>query len=47
VSHVLAAAGHGGTNTNLIAEETMFWILAVASVGAALAMILVRRCTAR
>jgi len=43
VSHTLAAAGHGGTNTDLIAEETMFWILAVASVGAALAMILVRR----
>jgi NADH-quinone oxidoreductase subunit J len=43
VSHVLAAAGHGGTNTDFIAEETIFWILAVASVGAALAMILVRR----
>jgi NADH-quinone oxidoreductase subunit J len=43
VSHILAAAGHGGTNTDLIAEETIFWILAVASVGAALAMILVRR----
>jgi NADH-quinone oxidoreductase subunit J len=37
--HVLAA----GTNTDVIARETMFWILAVASVGAALAMILVRR----
>jgi NADH-quinone oxidoreductase subunit J len=43
VNHVLAAAGHGGTNIDLIAEETIFWILAVASVGAALAMILVRR----
>jgi NADH-quinone oxidoreductase subunit J len=43
VSHILAAAGHGGTNTDFIAEETIFWILAVASVGAALAMILVRR----
>ena len=43
MSHVLAAAGHGGTNTDFIAEETIFWILAVASVGAALAMILVRR----
>jgi NADH-quinone oxidoreductase subunit J len=43
VSHVLAAAGSGGTNTDFIAEETIFWILAVASVGAALAMILVRR----
>jgi NADH-quinone oxidoreductase subunit J len=37
--HVLAA----GTNTDVIARETLFWILAVASVGAALAMILVRR----
>src|SRR5713101_5294661 len=37
--HVLAA----GTNTDVIARETIFWILAVASVGAALAMILVRR----
>jgi NADH-quinone oxidoreductase subunit J len=43
VSHILAAAGHGGTNANSIAVETIFWILAVASVGAALAMILVRR----
>jgi len=43
VSHVLTAAGHGGTNIDFIAEETIFWILAVASVGAALAMILVRR----
>ena len=43
MSHVLAAAGHGGTNTDFIAEETIFWILAVASVGAAVAMILVRR----
>jgi NADH-quinone oxidoreductase subunit J len=43
VNHVLAAAGSGGTNTDFIAEETIFWILAVASVGAALAMILVRR----
>lgn len=37
--HVLAA----GTNTDVIARETLFWILAVASVGAALAMILIRR----
>jgi NADH-quinone oxidoreductase subunit J len=36
--HLLAA----GTNTDVIARETLFWILAVASVGAALAMILVR-----
>ena len=39
MTHVLAA----GTNADVIARETMFWILAVASVGAALAMILVRR----
>src|SRR6516164_9895485 len=40
MSQILAA---GGTNTDFVAEETIFWILAVASVGAALAMILVRR----
>ncbi len=39
MTHALAA----GTNTDVIARETLFWILAVASVGAALAMILVRR----
>ncbi len=39
MTHVLAS----GTNTDVIARETIFWILAVASVGAALAMILVRR----
>jgi len=39
VRGVLAA----GTNTDSIAVETIFWILAVVSVGAALAMILVRR----
>jgi NADH-quinone oxidoreductase subunit J len=38
MNHVLAA----GTNTDVIARETIFWILAIASVGAALAMILVR-----
>jgi NADH-quinone oxidoreductase subunit J len=43
VSHVLAAAGHGGTNTDFLAEETVFWILAILSTGAALGMILVRR----
>ncbi|MGH3421988.1 MAG: NADH-quinone oxidoreductase subunit J [Streptosporangiaceae bacterium] len=37
--HVLAA----GTNTDTVAVETAFWILAVISVAAALAMILVRR----
>jgi NADH-quinone oxidoreductase subunit J len=40
VTGVLAA---GGTNTDFVAVETVFWILAVASVSAALAMILVRR----
>jgi NADH-quinone oxidoreductase subunit J len=39
MTHVLAS----GTNTDVIARETLYWILAVASVGAALAMILVRR----
>jgi NADH-quinone oxidoreductase subunit J len=39
MTHVLAA----GTNSDVTARETLFWILAVASVGAALAMILVRR----
>jgi NADH-quinone oxidoreductase subunit J len=40
MTHVLATAG---TNTDSIARESVFWILAVASVAAALAMILVRR----
>jgi NADH-quinone oxidoreductase subunit J len=39
MKHVLAA----GTNTDVIARESIFWILAFASVGAALAMILVRQ----
>jgi NADH-quinone oxidoreductase subunit J len=39
MTHVLAA----GTNTDVTARETLFWILAVISVSAALAMILVRR----
>jgi NADH-quinone oxidoreductase subunit J len=38
-AHVLAA----GTNTDEVARETLFWILCFASIGAALAMILVRR----
>ena len=42
MNHVLAAAS-SGTNADSIAVETIFWILAVISVGAALAMILVRR----
>jgi NADH-quinone oxidoreductase subunit J len=40
--HVLAATSPG-TNTDVVARETLFWILAVIAVGAALAMILVRR----
>src|ERR1700730_9649790 len=39
MTHVLAA----GTNTDAIAVESVYWILAVLSVLAALAMILVRR----
>jgi NADH-quinone oxidoreductase subunit J len=39
MTHVLAA----GTNTDSVAVETVFWILAIASVAAALAMILVPR----
>src|SRR6202007_3276052 len=39
MTHVLAA----GTNTDSIAVESVFWILAVLAVAAALAMILVRR----
>src|SRR5262250_916151 len=40
--HVLAAAPPG-TNADSVATETIFWILAVLAVSAALAMILVRR----
>ena len=43
MSHVLAAAAPSGNNADSIATETIFWILAVLSVGAALAMILVRQ----
>jgi NADH-quinone oxidoreductase subunit J len=43
MNHVLAAATNPGTNTDSIARETIFWILAIASTGAALAMIIVRR----
>jgi NADH-quinone oxidoreductase subunit J len=38
-----ALAAASGTNADVIARETIFWILAVAAVGAALAMILVRQ----
>jgi NADH-quinone oxidoreductase subunit J len=37
--HALAA----GTNTDVVARESIFWILAVLAVAAALAMILIRR----
>jgi NADH-quinone oxidoreductase subunit J len=40
VAQSLAA---GGTNADVIARETLFWILAIMATGAALAMILVRR----
>jgi NADH-quinone oxidoreductase subunit J len=43
MTSVLAAAHNPGTNTDAIARETIFWILAIASTAAALAMILVRR----
>src|SRR5438105_8684739 len=43
MSHVPAATAPSGTNADSIATETVFWILAVISVGAALAMILVRQ----
>ena len=39
MTHALAASGN---NANSVAVETLFWILAVVSCGAALAMILVR-----
>jgi NADH-quinone oxidoreductase subunit J len=39
MTHVLAA----GTNTDVVARETLYWILAILSASAALAMILVRR----
>ena len=41
MSHVLAAAGHGGTADSR--GESVFWFLAIVSVAAALGMILVRK----
>jgi NADH-quinone oxidoreductase subunit J len=41
VTHYYAAAT--GTNADVLARETIFWILAILSTGAALGMILVRR----
>src|SRR5579864_9415737 len=43
MSHVLAAAAPSGTNADVIARETLYWILAVLATGAALGMIIVRR----
>src|SRR6476659_7827198 len=43
MSHVLAAAAPSGTNADSIATETVFWILAVISVGAALSKNQVRQ----
>ena len=40
MSHILLAVRH---ERHSIATETIFWVLAVLSVGAALAMILVRQ----
>ncbi|HEY6496452.1 MAG TPA: NADH-quinone oxidoreductase subunit J [Trebonia sp.] len=43
ILHVLANGGPGGTNLDPLYGKVMFWILAVLSVSAALAMILVRQ----
>jgi NADH-quinone oxidoreductase subunit J len=43
MTHVLAAGTNTGTNTDFVTIETVYWILAIGSVGAALGMILVRR----
>jgi NADH-quinone oxidoreductase subunit J len=43
VIHVLANGGSGGTNLDPLFDEALFWILAVLSVSAGLAMILVRQ----
>ncbi len=43
VTHLLANGGSGGTNLDPLFDEAAFWILAVLSVSAALAMILVRQ----
>jgi NADH-quinone oxidoreductase subunit J len=41
--HVLANGGTGGTNLDPLFDEALFWILAVLSVSAGIAMILVRQ----
>jgi NADH-quinone oxidoreductase subunit J len=43
VIHLLANGGAGGTNLDPLFDEALFWILAVLSVSAALAMVLVRQ----
>jgi NADH-quinone oxidoreductase subunit J len=43
MTHALAAASNAGSNADSVTIETVFWILAVVSCAAALAMILVRR----
>jgi NADH-quinone oxidoreductase subunit J len=43
VIHLLANGGSGGTNLDPLFDEALFWILAVLSVSAALAMVLVRQ----
>jgi NADH-quinone oxidoreductase subunit J len=44
VTHLLLAhGGSGGTNLDPLFSESLFWILAVVSVGAALAMIMVKQ----
>jgi NADH-quinone oxidoreductase subunit J len=43
VIHILADGGSGGTNLDPLYDEAFFWILAVLSVSAALAMVLVRQ----
>jgi NADH-quinone oxidoreductase subunit J len=43
ILHVLANGGPGGTNLDPLYGKVLFWILAVLSVSAALAMILVRQ----
>jgi len=43
IDHVLANGGAGGTNLDPLFDESLFWILAVLSVSAGIAMILVRQ----
>jgi NADH-quinone oxidoreductase subunit J len=43
INHLLANGGSGGTNLDPLFDESMFWILAVLSVSAGIAMICVRQ----